>query len=207
MVAAAAAAGGVAVALAEAEAGAVAVAVGVAVVVVVVAVHAPAAAFPYRPRALGRPREKTTQGGFEPPDYVLVKHVQSRRTNSSQRRRLIQVATGPLAQVVVLHRPIVQLWKGRFLLVVVARAVAVAVEEKVIRRRSRRSKFIGSMKDTRCFNSSTSRTSRAINFSRRSGSRRVRVLVLEVALLVMVPGSHRFVCFLLCTVALPQRST
>ena len=30
-----------------------------------------------------------------------------------------------------------------------------------------------------------------INFSRRSGSRRVWVLVLEVALLVMVPGSHR----------------
>ena len=71
------------------------------------------------------------------------------------------MATGSLAQVVVLHRPIVQLWKGRFLLLVVARAVAVAVEEKVIRRRSRRSKLIGSMKDTRSFNSSTSRTSGA----------------------------------------------
>ena len=155
----------VAVAVAEAVAvarAAIAVGVGVAmVVVVVVAVLAPAAAFPYRPRALGRPREKTTQGGFEPPDYMLVKHVQSRRTNSSQRQRLIQVATGSLAQVVVLHRPIVQLWKGRFLLLVVARAVAVAVEEKVIRRRSRRSKLIGSMKDARSFNSSTSRTSGA----------------------------------------------
>ena len=80
----------VAVAVAEAVAvarAAIAVGVGVAmvvVVVVVVAVLAPAAAFPDRPRALGRPREKTTQGGFEPPDYVLVKHVQSRRTNSSQ---------------------------------------------------------------------------------------------------------------------------
>lgn len=72
----------VAVAVAEAVAvarAAIAVGVGVAmVVVVVVAVLAPAAAFPYRPRALGRPREKTTQGGFEPPHYVLVKHVQSK---------------------------------------------------------------------------------------------------------------------------------
>ena len=131
----------VVVAVAVAVAVAEAVAVGVAVVVVVVAaVLAPAAAFACRPRALGRPREKTTQGGFEPPDYVLVKHVQSRRTNSSQRRRLIQVATGSLAQVVVLYRGILltapvkfefQLWKGRLLLAAVARAVAVAVEEKV----------------------------------------------------------------------------
>ena len=70
------------------------------------------------------------------------------------------------------------------------------------------------MSDTSSFNSRTSRTSGAISFSRRGGSRRVRVLVLEVALLVMVPGSHRLwinkatsCLFLLCTVALPQRST
>ena len=45
---------------------------------------------------------KATQGGFEPPQSVLVKHVRPWRANScSQRQRLIQVATRPLPHRVV----------------------------------------------------------------------------------------------------------
>lgn len=46
-------------------------------------------------------KRKATQGGVEPPQSVLVKHVQPFRANSSQRRRLIQVATGSLLWMVV----------------------------------------------------------------------------------------------------------